>query len=69
MSQRLGILAVVVSESGVVRVFHSGRIEATFIPELWLLDRHRAQLSLNAEAAADGHGPRQAIARRRRSRE
>lgn len=48
MSQRLGILAVVVSESGVVRVFHNGRIEATFIPELWLLDRHRAQLNLNS---------------------
>jgi diadenylate cyclase len=45
MSQRLRIVAVVVSESGVVRVFHRGRIEATFIPELWLMDRHRAQLS------------------------
>ena len=45
ISQRLGIVAIVVSESGVVRAFHRGRIEATFIPELWLLDRHRAQLS------------------------
>ena len=45
MSQRLGIVAIVVSESGVVRVFQRGRIEATFIPELWLLDRHRAELS------------------------
>ena len=45
MSQRLGIVAIVVSESGVVRVFHRGSIEATFIPELWLIDRHRAQLS------------------------
>ena len=45
ISQRLGIVAVVVSESGVVRVFHRGRIDATFIPELWLLDRHRAELS------------------------
>ena len=68
MSQRLGILAVVVSESGVVRVFHGGRIEATFIPELWLLDRHRAQLSLNADAAVDGQGPRHGY-RRRQSRE
>jgi diadenylate cyclase len=40
MSQRLGVIAIVVSESGVVRVFHEGRIEATLIPELWLLDRH-----------------------------
>lgn len=44
ISQRLGALAIVVSESGVVRVFHQGRPEATLIPELWLLDRHRAQV-------------------------
>ena len=45
ISQRLGAIAIVVSESGVVRVFHRGEIEATLIPELWLLDRHHAQLS------------------------
>jgi diadenylate cyclase len=45
ISQRLCALAIVVSESGVVRVFHRGEIEATLIPELWLLDRHHAQLS------------------------
>ena len=45
MSQKLGIVAIVVSESGVVRVFHRGCIEAAFIPELWLIDRHRTQLS------------------------
>jgi DNA integrity scanning protein DisA with diadenylate cyclase activity len=45
VSQRLGAIAIVVSESGVVRVFHRGEIEATLIPELWLLDRHHAQLS------------------------
>jgi DNA integrity scanning protein DisA with diadenylate cyclase activity len=44
ISQRLGAIAIVVSESGVVRVFHRGEIEATLIPELWLLDRHHAQL-------------------------
>lgn len=43
VSQRLGAVAIVVSESGVVRVFHSGQIEATLIPELWLLDRHHTQ--------------------------
>jgi diadenylate cyclase len=43
VSEKLGALAIVVSESGVVRVFHQGRIEATLIPELWLLDRHHAQ--------------------------
>jgi diadenylate cyclase len=40
ISYRLGAIAIVVSESGVVRVFHGGQIEATLIPELWLLDRH-----------------------------
>ena len=44
ISHRLGAVAIVVSESGVVRVFHRGVIEAALIPELWLLDRHHAQL-------------------------
>jgi diadenylate cyclase len=48
ISHRLGVLAIVVSESGVVRVFHGGQIEATLIPELWLLDRHHTQLSVGA---------------------
>jgi hypothetical protein len=49
----LGALAIVVSESGVVRVFHAGQIEATLIPELWLLDRHHTQLSLAAAGAIE----------------
>jgi diadenylate cyclase len=49
VSQRLGVIAVVVSESGVVRVFHEGQLEATLIPELWLLDRHNAQLGRHAD--------------------
>ncbi len=48
ISRRLGALAIVVSESGVVRVFHAGQIDATLIPELWLLDRHHTQLSRTA---------------------
>jgi DNA integrity scanning protein DisA with diadenylate cyclase activity len=44
ISQRLGAIAVVVSESGVVRVFHRGEMKATLIPELWLLDRHHFQV-------------------------
>jgi hypothetical protein len=48
ISQGLGVIAIVVSESGVVRVFHAGQIEATLIPELWLLDRHHTQLSVAA---------------------
>ena len=51
ISQRLGAIAIVVSESGVVRVFHGGQIEATLIPELWLLDRHHTQLSVAAAGA------------------
>jgi len=53
ISQRLGALAIVVSESGVVRVFHGGQIEATLIPELWLLDRHHTQLSATAAGAVE----------------
>jgi hypothetical protein len=43
VSQKFGVIAIVVSESGVVRVFHEGQLEATVIPELWLLDRHNAE--------------------------
>jgi diadenylate cyclase len=53
MSQRIDALAIVVSESGVVRVFHAGQIEATLIPELWLLDRHHTQLSVAAAGAVE----------------
>jgi DNA integrity scanning protein DisA with diadenylate cyclase activity len=53
ISQRVGAIAIVVSESGVVRVFHDGHIEATLIPELWLLDRHHTQLSAAAAGAVE----------------
>lgn len=53
VSRRLGAVAIVVSESGVVRVFHDGQIAATLIPELWLLDRHHTQLSLGAAGAVE----------------
>jgi DNA integrity scanning protein DisA with diadenylate cyclase activity len=53
ISQRLRVIAIVVSESGVVRVFHAGQIEATLIPELWLLDRHHTQLSVAAAGAIE----------------
>src|SRR4029450_11099107 len=53
ISQRIGAVAIVVSESGVVRVFHTGQIEATLIPELWLLDRHHTQLSVAAAGAVE----------------
>jgi diadenylate cyclase len=53
ISQRLGAIAIVVSESGVVRVFYGGQIGATLIPELWLLDRHHTQLSVAATGAVE----------------
>ena len=53
VSQRLGAVAIVVSESGVVRVFYGGQIAATLIPELWLLDRHHTQLSAAAAGALE----------------
>jgi diadenylate cyclase len=55
ISQHLGALAIVVSESGVVRVFHGGQIQATLIPELWLLDRHHTQLSAAAAGTLEAH--------------
>ena len=36
-----------------MRVFHDGQIEATLIPELWLLDRHHTQLSAAAAGAVE----------------
>jgi DNA integrity scanning protein DisA with diadenylate cyclase activity len=40
ISKRLVVVAVVVSESAIVRVFHGGEMIAEIIPELWLLRRH-----------------------------
>lgn len=44
ISKELGIIAIVVSESAVVRVFYGGALTAEIIPELWLLSRHYRQL-------------------------
>ena len=40
ISKRLRLVAVVVSESAIVRVFHEGELIAEIIPELWLFRRH-----------------------------
>jgi DNA integrity scanning protein DisA with diadenylate cyclase activity len=40
VSKRLRVVAIVVSESAVVRVFHAGELIAEIIPELWLFRRH-----------------------------
>lgn len=55
MSRRLDIVAIVVSESAVVRVFGRGRLVATVIPELWLLSRQQARMrgSLETERFQD----------------
>jgi diadenylate cyclase len=37
-------IAIVVSESAVVRVFYNGRLEAEILPELWLMSRHSLHL-------------------------
>lgn len=40
MSKSVGALAIVVSESAIVRVFCQGELIAEIIPELWLFRRH-----------------------------
>ena len=44
ISKETNAIAVVVSESAVVRVFHEGRLQAEILPELWLLSRHSLHL-------------------------
>jgi hypothetical protein len=44
MSRKFDLIAIVVSESAVVRVFYGGGLVAEIIPELWLLARHQTQL-------------------------
>lgn len=43
ITTRTGSVAVVVSESSIVRVFYKGRIVSRIIPEVWLLSRHTRQ--------------------------
>lgn len=45
ISRETGAVAVVVSESSVVRIFRSGNIVAEVIPELWLLNEERVRLA------------------------
>jgi diadenylate cyclase len=40
ISKKLTVVAIVVSESAVVRVFHAGELIGEVIPELWLFRRH-----------------------------
>jgi diadenylate cyclase len=60
-------VAIVVSESAMVRVFHEGAVIAEIIPELWLLSHHNVQLrgpcieerqgAVGDEVLADVRGP------------
>jgi hypothetical protein len=44
ISQVTDAVAIVVSESSMVRVFDDGRLVAEIIPELWLMDHYNVQL-------------------------
>jgi len=44
ISKKTSALAIVVSESAVVRVFDEGQLQAEILPELWLLSRHSLYL-------------------------
>jgi len=45
ISQVTDAVAIVVSESSMVRVFDDGKLVAEIIPELWLMDRYNVQLT------------------------
>jgi diadenylate cyclase len=47
VSQVTCALAIVVSESSMVRVFDNGKIVAEIIPELWMMDQYNMQQSMN----------------------
>jgi DNA integrity scanning protein DisA with diadenylate cyclase activity len=44
ITKRTGSVAVVVSESSIIRVFYKGKIISRIIPEVWLLSQHNRQL-------------------------
>lgn len=44
ISKESKAIAIVVSESAVVRVFYEGHLQAEILPELWLLSRHSLHL-------------------------
>jgi DNA integrity scanning protein DisA with diadenylate cyclase activity len=45
ISQVTDAVAIVVSESSMVRVFDDGKLVAEIIPELWMMDHYNVQLS------------------------
>jgi DNA integrity scanning protein DisA with diadenylate cyclase activity len=51
VTKRTRALAVVVSESAVVRLFEAGQLVAQILPELWMLRRYGRDLRAGEEAA------------------
>jgi len=45
VTKRTRSVAVVVSESAIVRVFSRGEIISRIIPEIWLLSRHNRRMN------------------------
>lgn len=56
LTLRTCAVAVVVSESSVVRLFDGGKIVSEIIPELWMLRRHSTELFQRSEAARQASG-------------
>jgi len=52
ISKETNAIAIVVSESAVVRVIYEGHMQAEILPELWLLSRH----SLHLRGPIQQHG-------------
>lgn len=44
IAKATGCIAIVVSESAVVRIFQGGELRAEILPEIWLMSRHTLQL-------------------------
>lgn len=53
ITQRTGAVAVVVSESSVVRMFDDGELIAEVIPELWMMNRYRSQIDAPISTRSD----------------
>jgi DNA integrity scanning protein DisA with diadenylate cyclase activity len=60
VSKRLGVVAIVVSESAVVRVFCQGSLIAELIPELWLFRRYLQRLPSGKKTRGQRQGRRSA---------
>ncbi|MGD0229751.1 MAG: diadenylate cyclase [Syntrophorhabdales bacterium] len=54
ITKRTRAVAVVVSESSVVRVFQNGRIISRIIPEIWLLSQHSRLMTGSDREEMDG---------------